>query len=63
MKWIDGEDCLAGGIIGDIGDLAERKEFDLVYFESTGFTAQTVNFPEVEIGGPYTMCCEYIYIQ
>lgn len=60
VKWIDGDDCLADGITGEVGDLGELTDFDLAYFESTGFTAQTVAFPETEIGGPYPMCCEYV---
>lgn len=58
MKWIDGGDCLANGIIGDIEDAEGIFDFNLLYFDSTGFTAQMIAFPEEEIGGPYAMCCE-----
>lgn len=59
VKWIDGDDCLSEGITGEVGDLGKLTDFDLAYSQSTGFTVQTVAFPETEIGGPYPMCCEY----
>lgn len=58
VKWIDGDDCLANGIIGDVEDAEGIFNFDLLYFDATGFTAQIIAFPEEEIGGPYAMCCE-----
>lgn len=60
MKWVEGGDCSTHGIVGDVGDLVKRTEFDLVYYDSTSLTAQTIVFPETEIGGPYTLCCEHI---
>lgn len=58
VKWIDGDDCLANGIIGDVEDAEGIFNFDLLYLDATGFTAQIIAFPEQEIGGPYAMCCE-----
>lgn len=59
VKWIDGDDCLADGIVGDVEDAEDIFDFDLLYFDATGFTAQTIVFPEAEIGGPYAMCCKF----
>lgn len=59
VKWIEGDDCSTRGISGGIGDRSGLRDFDLVYFESTGFTAQTIAFSETEIGGPYALCCEW----
>lgn len=59
VKWIHGEDCIADGIMGSVGDVDGIREFELGYFEATGFTAQTIEFPGSEIGGPYAMCCEF----
>lgn len=59
VKWAHGEDCFADGILGSVGDVDGMGEFELGYFEDTGFTAQTIQFPESEIGGPYAMCCEF----
>lgn len=58
VKWIDGDNCSADGVVGDVEDAEEIFDFDLLYFDATGFTAQTIVFPEAEIGGPYVMCCE-----
>lgn len=58
VKWVDGDDCSTTGITGVAGSLEDATEFDLVYFESTGFTAQAIAFPGDQIGGPYVMCCE-----
>lgn len=58
VKWIDGDDCLANGILGDVEDAEGIFNFDLLYFDATGFTAQMIAFPEEEVGGPYAMCCE-----
>lgn len=60
MKWIDGDNCSADGVVGDVEDAEEIFDFDLLYFDATGFTAQTIVFPEAEIGGPYAMCCEFL---
>lgn len=60
-KWIDGDDCSGSGIAGKVGDLEDINDFNLVYFESTGFTAQTIAFPGSEIGGPYALCCKCKY--
>eukprot|EP00903_Cladosiphon_okamuranus_P005351 g5346.t2 len=59
VKWIDGDNCSADGIVGDVEDSKEIFDFDLVYFDATGFTAQTIVFPEAEIGGPYAMCYSF----
>lgn len=61
VKWVNGADCTAMGVAGDVGDVLGLNEFDLVYFESTGFTAQTIAFPATEVGGPYALCCEFGY--
>lgn len=58
MKWIDGDNCSANGVLGDVEDAEGIFDFDLLYLDATGFTAQTIVFPEAEIGGPYVMCCE-----
>ncbi|CAM9792611.1 unnamed protein product, partial [Ectocarpus sp. 13 AM-2016] len=59
VKWVDGDDCLSNGIAGDVEDAQGRRSFDLLYFDATGFTAQTIAFPEREIGGPYAMCYSF----
>lgn len=60
VKWVDGGNCSANGVAGDVEDGEDIFDFDLLYFDATGFTAQTIIFPEAEIGGPYAMCCEFI---
>ncbi|CAN0540052.1 unnamed protein product, partial [Ectocarpus sp. 12 AP-2014] len=59
VKWVDGDDCLLNGIAGDVEDAEGIRSFDLLYFDATGFTAQTIAFPEREIGGPYAMCYSF----
>lgn len=58
VKWVNGDDCSATGIIGDIEDAEGLSTFDLLYYDAAGFTAQMIAFPEEEVGGPYAMCCE-----
>lgn len=58
VKWITGSDCTASGIIGSVEDVQGIKEFPLGYYTSTSFTGQSIAFPESEIGGPYSLCCE-----
>lgn len=62
VKWIDGDNCSAAGVVGDVEEAEGIFDFDLLYFDATGFTAQTIVFPEAEIGGPYAMCCEFYFV-